>query len=123
MVNGLLGLSQKAYIERVLSRYNMHNCSPFIASVVKGDVFGSFQCPKTKAEKAQMRMIPYALVVGSLMYAQVCTYPDIAYIVGMLGYFKLTYRRSDNLEVVGYSDSDFAKCKDDKKSTSGYIFM
>ncbi|KAD3068850.1 hypothetical protein E3N88_36730 [Mikania micrantha] len=37
--------------------------------------------------------------------------------------FKLTYRRSDNLEVVGYSDYDFAKCKDDKKSTSGYIFM
>ena len=25
--------------------------------------------------------------------------------------------------MVGYSDSDFAKCKDDKKSTSGYIFM
>ncbi|KAD3067275.1 hypothetical protein E3N88_35155 [Mikania micrantha] len=82
------------------------------------------------------------------MYAQVCTRPDIAYIAGMLGRyqtnlrldhwkaakkvlrylqgtkdFKLTYRRIDNLEVVGYSDSDFAKYKDDKKSTSGYIFM
>nr|XP_043615838.1 secreted RxLR effector protein 161-like [Erigeron canadensis] len=95
-----------------------------------------------------MRMIPYASVVGSIMYAQVCTRPDIAYIVGMLGRYlsnpglahwkaakkvlrylqgtkdyKLTYRRSDDLEVVGYSDSDFAKSKEDKKSTSGYIFM
>ncbi|KAI3826394.1 hypothetical protein L1987_00442 [Smallanthus sonchifolius] len=147
-VNGILGLSQKAYIERVLTRYNMQHCSPSVAPVVKGDVFGSFQCPKTEVEKEQMRMIPYASVVGSLMYAQVCTRPDIAYIAGMLGRYqtnpgldhwkaakkvlrylkgtkdhKLTCRRSDSLEVVGYSDSDFAKCKDDKKSTSGYIFM
>ena len=34
-----------------------------------------------------------------------------------------TFRKTDNLEVVGYSDSDFAKCKDEKKSTSWYIFM
>ena len=35
----------------------------------------------------------------------------------------LTYRRTDTLEVVGFSDSDYASCVDDKKSTSGYIFM
>ncbi|KAK9080260.1 hypothetical protein SSX86_001936 [Deinandra increscens subsp. villosa] len=126
----------------------MQHCSPSVAPVVKGDVFGSFQCPKTEVEKEQMRLIPYASIVGSLMYAQVCTRPDIAYIAGMLGRYqsnpgldhwkaakkvlrylqgtkdyKLTYRRTNNLEVIGYSDSDFAKCKDDKKSTSGYIFM
>ncbi|CAH9103289.1 unnamed protein product [Cuscuta europaea] len=95
-----------------------------------------------------MKLIPYASVVGSLMYAQVCTRPDIAYVSGMLGRYqsnpgldhwkaakkvlrylqgtkeyKLTYQRSINLEVVGYCDSDFAKCKDDRKSTSGYIFL
>ena len=32
-----------------------------------------------------MQKIPYASAVGSLMYAQVCTRPDIAYSVGMLG--------------------------------------
>ena len=35
----------------------------------------------------------------------------------------LVYRRVDNLEVVGYSDSDFGGCSDNHKSTSGYIFM
>ena len=35
----------------------------------------------------------------------------------------LTYRRSNHLEVIGYSDADFARCQDSKKSTSGYIFM
>ena len=34
----------------------------------------------------------------------------------------LTYRRSDNLEVIGYTDADFAGCVDSRKSTSGYIY-
>ena len=35
----------------------------------------------------------------------------------------LVYRMVDNLEVVGYLDSDFGGCSDNCKSTSGYIFM
>ena len=37
--------------------------------------------------------------------------------------YMLMYRRIDNLEVIGYSDSDFAGCVDSRKSTSGYIFI
>jgi chaperone required for assembly of F1-ATPase len=37
--------------------------------------------------------------------------------------YMLMYRRTDNLEVIGYSDSDFAGCIDSRKSTSGYIFL
>ena len=29
----------------------------------------------------------------------------------------------DNLEIIGYSDSNFASCVDSRKSTSRYIFM
>jgi hypothetical protein len=32
----------------------------------------------------------------------------------------MTYRRSDSLHIVGYSDSDYAG--DDRKSTSRYVF-
>ena len=35
----------------------------------------------------------------------------------------LTYQRSDTLEVVGFSNSDYASCVDDKKPTFGHIFM
>ena len=35
---------------------------------------------------------------------------------------KLTFQL-DELSLVGYSDADFAGCKDDSKSTSGYIFL
>ena len=34
----------------------------------------------------------------------------------------LTYRRSDSLEIRGYSDADFVGDKDDRKSASGYVF-
>ena len=32
-----------------------------------------------------MKEVPYSSIVGSPMYAQVCTCPDIAFIVGVLG--------------------------------------
>ena len=35
----------------------------------------------------------------------------------------LSYRRSDRLEVIGYSEVDFVGCLDSRKSTSGYIFL
>ena len=37
--------------------------------------------------------------------------------------YMLMYRQIDNLDVIGYSDSDFAGYVDSHKSTSGYIFM
>jgi hypothetical protein len=142
---GVLGLSQKAYIERVLEKFQMHKCSPSPAPIVKGDKYGDFQCPKNEYELNQMKSVPYASAVGHLQYAQVCTRPDLAYVTGLLGRFQsnpgvehwklvkkvlrylqgtkdlmLTYRRSDSLKILGYSDSDYAG--DDRKSTSGYVF-
>ena len=38
-------------------------------------------------------------------------------------YFMLTYRKSDQLEIIGYSDYDFSGCQDSRRSTSGYIYM
>ena len=82
------------------------------------------------------------------MYAKIYTQPDIAYVVGMLGRYQsnpgidhwkadkkvlrylqwtkdymLTYKRTNNLEIICYSNSDYAGYKDTVKSTSGYIFM
>ena len=35
----------------------------------------------------------------------------------------LTYRKSDHLEVIDYTDSDFAGCVDKRKSTFGYVYL
>ena len=52
--------------------------------MANGDKFSLSQCPKNNYEIQEMQQIPYASAIGSLMYAQVCTRPNIAYIVGML---------------------------------------
>ena len=45
----------------------------------------------------------------------------LRYVRGTTG-LMLTYRKSESLEIEGYSDSDFAGDADDRKFTSGYIF-
>ena len=82
------------------------------------------------------------------MYAYICTRLDISFGTGMLGryqsnpgmehwkaakkvmrylqgtkYHMLTYRRSDHLEVIGYSDSDFVEYVDTRKFTLNYVFL
>ena len=42
------------------------------------------QSPKTKEERDHMSKVPYALAIGSLMYAMVGTRPDIAHVMGVV---------------------------------------
>ena len=63
----------------------MDKCSTSPIPIQKGDKFSLIQCPKNDLERKQMENIPYAFVVGCLMYAQTCTRPDISFAVGMLG--------------------------------------
>ena len=147
--NGTLGLSQTAYINKILERFRMERCKANVVPIQKGDIFyEKSQCPKNDLEKEEMKDITYASIVGSLMYAQTCTRPDISFAVGMLGRYQsnpgmvhwlaakkvmrylqgtknhmLVYHRSDKLEIQGYSDSDYASCRDTRKSTNGYLFM
>jgi hypothetical protein len=82
--NGVLGLSQKSYIGKVLKKFNMHRCNPTPAPIVKDAKFGKFQCPRNQYEINEMKVVSYASAVGSLMYAQVCTRSDLAFVTGML---------------------------------------
>ena len=81
----ILGLSQETYINKVLERFRMKDCSSSVVPIVKDNRFNLNQCPRNDFEREQMRNVPYASTVGSLMHAQVCTRPDIAFMVGMLG--------------------------------------
>jgi len=58
----------------------MHECKSGDTPVAKGDKFNLNQCPKGNLEIEEIQKIPYASAVGNLMYAQVCTRPNITYI-------------------------------------------
>jgi hypothetical protein len=76
------------YIEKMLKRYNMHNFFGQPTPVIKGDKFGTFQGPRNQLEIDQMKLIPYASAVRSIMYPQVCTHPDLAFVTGLLDRFQ-----------------------------------
>jgi len=66
---GLLGLSKKARINKVLERFRMNKCSVSPIPIYKGDKFILMQCPNNYLKRKQMENIPYAFVIESLIFA------------------------------------------------------
>lgn len=58
----------------------------------KGSKFSLEQYPWLKLEIKEMQKFRYALAIGSLIYAQVCTHSDIAYIIEMLDKYLSNFR-------------------------------
>ncbi|MCO5550336.1 hypothetical protein L7F22_003820 [Adiantum nelumboides] len=103
-------------------------------------------CPQSETKKAETDKVPYASACGSLMNAMIATRSDIAFAMGMVSrymsnpgkkhwkvvkgimrYLKHTKSMhicygSQDLSVRGYTDSDYARDLDKRRSTSGYVF-
>lgn len=138
---GYLKLSQQRYTEKLLSKFNMTECTPrnipldpnynFVPSVNNNQT-----CDK-----------PYKELLGSLMYLMLGTRPDLSYSVnyfsryqncftdelwfqlkGILRYLRgtvnygLIYTRQNHCELNCFVDSDWAGDKVDRKSVSGYLY-
>ena len=48
----------------------------------------SAQCPTTAEEKEEMSVIPYASAIWSIMYAVLCTRPDVNLVVSLVGRYQ-----------------------------------
>uniref|UniRef100_A0A2N9F1W8 CCHC-type domain-containing protein n=1 Tax=Fagus sylvatica TaxID=28930 RepID=A0A2N9F1W8_FAGSY len=113
----LIYLDQENYLKKVLKRFKMKDCRPVSTPVSKGMILNKSMCPTNKIELEEMKAVPYAQAVGSLMYAMTSTRLDICYTVGLLCF------GLDELEIKGFTDADFAGDTDGRKSTSGYVFL
>ncbi|XP_075087489.1 secreted RxLR effector protein 161-like [Nicotiana tabacum] len=104
------------------------------------------QSPKIDEERKYMSQDPYASALGSLLYAMVCTRPDIAHAVGVVSryisypgkehledvkwillYFKDTSSmtlcfKKNNIILKGFTDANLGGNLDSRKSTTGYVF-
>ncbi|KAM2793311.1 hypothetical protein PS2_004857 [Malus domestica] len=148
---GLVCLNQRQYLEKLIQKFGVHDSTkPVSTPLAPHFKLSSLQCPKADKEKLQMKNIPYANLVGSLMYAMVCSRPDISHAVGMVSRYMhnpgkehrqaakwilrylhgtqdvgLCFERDDSgigHFAVGYVDSDYAGDLDGRKSTTGYVF-
>ena len=83
-----LGLSQRQYVDMITKRFNVEKCDGGELPIGKRDKMSNEQSPKNKLEKASIKDKPYASLMGSLMYAQVCTRQDLAFAVSLLSRFQ-----------------------------------
>ena len=147
---GTLCLTQRQYLKKVLQRFGMsENTKPVSTPLAPHFKLSASQCPKTEEEREYMSKVPYSNAVGSLMYAMVCTRPDISHTVGIVSRYMnnpgkehwqavkwilryiqktldvgLIFEKDDMVgqHVVRYCDSDYAGDLDKRRSTTGYVF-
>ena len=84
----LLGLSQSGYIDKVLKRFSMQDCKRGFLPMSHGIKLSKSQCQTTKDERQRMDKIPNASAIGSIMYAMLCTRPDVSYALSMTSRFQ-----------------------------------
>src|SRR5438270_12344392 len=145
-----LWLSQENYVLKVLERFDMTEARPVTTPLAGHFRLSSEQCPRSPGEEDEMSRVPYASAVGSLMYAMVCTRPDLAFAVSTVSRFmsnpgkqpweavKLIFRylqgtaklglefckceREESWTLAGFVGADFGGYLDKRRSTTGYVF-
>ena len=133
-------LSQGAYIESKLEAFKMKNANTVATPATLSRL--------TKGLDDTNLDIPYQSAVGALLYARRCTRPEISfalhqaskynncynlshwtalkrifrYLKGTANY-GVTYSSEGNIELMGYSDSDWGQDPDSRRSVTGYVFI
>ncbi|GKE06545.1 retrotransposon protein, putative, ty1-copia subclass, partial [Tanacetum coccineum] len=146
----LIRLSQSAYIDKILKKFNMHNFKKGYSPMEVKHELSNEMCASTLEEVAYMKKVPYALAVGSILYAVRCTRPDVAFAQNLVSRYQqntgklhwvavkhiLKYPRNTrdvflvyggkpdtDLNVTGFCDASWQCDKDDTKSQMGYVFV
>ena len=84
----MIGLSQSLYFEKVLKRFNMLNSKRELLPFRHGVHLSKGMSLKTPKKMEQMAKVPYASAIGSLMYAMLCTWPNIVYVISVTSRFQ-----------------------------------
>ena len=84
----LIGLSQSTYLDKILKKFKMDQSKRGFLPVLQGVKLSSAQCPTTAEDKEEMSVIPYASAIGSIMYAMLCTRPDVNLAVSLVGRYQ-----------------------------------
>jgi hypothetical protein len=145
--SGTIRLTQRPYWEHVINRFQLQHIPLRNIPLPVGTVLDNNMSPKTESERKQMIDKPYRPVLGSVMWGQLATRPDLSFSVSLLsrfqanpgiehwnalmhviGYIKntidygLTYSREGDITPGAFADADYGGCRDTRRSTSGYVF-
>jgi hypothetical protein len=84
---GGVQLSQQAYTEHILERFNTSNAKPRSTPLPANISLSIDDMPQSDEEAKEMKGVPYCEALGSLMWLQVATCPDLSYTINLLSRF------------------------------------
>jgi hypothetical protein len=87
----VIGLSQDAYINKILNRFNMQDSKKCFLPMSHGIKLSKNQCLLTPDEQERMRVIPYASAIGPIIYTILCTLPDVSYALSVMSRYQSNY--------------------------------
>ena len=82
--NRMIGLSQMALIDHIVSQFRLADALPVATPMEPGCHLSKAMSLKTEEERSAMSWTPYRELIGSLMYLAVGTRPDIVFAVNQL---------------------------------------
>ncbi|KAK8540308.1 hypothetical protein V6N12_046595 [Hibiscus sabdariffa] len=80
---------KSTYIDKVLQRFSMEKSKSGFLPMRHGISLLKEMCPSTPQERERMSQIPYASAIGSIMYAMICTRPDLSYALSMTSRYQV----------------------------------
>jgi hypothetical protein len=127
-----------------LEKYNMLDCKPARTPLASGTKLRENDDKPTSDEEIAL----YQAMVGSIMYAMTTSRPDLAYAASALSRFNnnpekqhfdavrhvfrylkhtadydISYSAGEGLDFHGYCDSNWAGDEDNRRLTSGFVFL
>ena len=139
-VDKRITIQQNGYANMILDRFHMQDAAPVSVPLPQGVKLTKLDGESVANAKT------YQSKVGSLMYAMLCTHPDLAYAVSQISQFSnnpsdvhdsaanrvfkylrgtsnfgITYDGNQALVLGGYSDANWGS-GEDRKSMGGYVF-
>ena len=75
-------------MDKVLKRFSMENSKKGNVPIHHSVKLSKSQCPGSSQEQDQMSRVPYASAIGSIMYAMICTRPDVSYALSMVSRYQ-----------------------------------
>ena len=133
-------ICQERYARNILKKFNMEWCKPISTPLAQNEKLSKDD------DSGEADSTRYRSIIGSLLYLT-ATRPDLMYATSVLSRFMqkptqahmkgvkrvlryvkgttnygIWFNSTENPELIGYSDSDWAGSIDDMKSTSGYVF-
>ena len=85
---GTICLSQRPFWEHVINHFSLDHITPRNIPLPVGIILDSNMSPKTKSEKRMMDDKLYRPILGSVMWGQLATCPDLLFSVSLLACFQ-----------------------------------